>query len=420
MLTGRTPIDPKRLSTAGWIEVQRMILEEEPSKPSVLVSSLHLDAVQGSLPLKDNSQLSAVLRGELDWIVLKAIDKDRSRRYPTASQLAEDIERYLRDEPVEATPPSRVYLFRKFARRNRGLLVALTSVLVTLIMGIVATGYAAKTAFELKAQAESRERQAIRAATAAGASMLLPQTEADRLAEGWIAEIEELKASGKDAQAVLSQSQYTVWHATWLAQHQQLDSALQLTADIYDRAKRDLGFSNPTFLALCNLRIQLLEATGDSPALSADLYGDLLQGLSASEDTSRTMSLLPQYAVALVRAERTEEAVSQLEDYVALQRKLLDPPSQPDLKRLRAAVDNLMSSGKVSTSLLSNLQSIIDTGRLDTIKGNQDDSELTADLKLLQGRWRCELWKEGQLIERMRVEFSVRTVRPIGLMRMIE
>ncbi len=131
-------------------------------------------------------------------------------------------------------------------------------------MGIVATGYAAKTAFELKAQAESRERQAIRAATAAGASMLLPQTEADRLAEGWIAEIEELKASGKDAQAVLSQSQYTVWHATWLAQHQQLDSALQLTADIYDRAKRDLGFSNPTFLALCNLRIQLLEATGDS------------------------------------------------------------------------------------------------------------------------------------------------------------
>ncbi len=132
------------------------------------------------------------------------------------------------------------------------------------------------------------------------------------------------------------------------------------------------------------------------------------------------MSLLPQYAVALVRAERTEEAVSQLEDYVALQRKLLDPPSQPDLKRLRAAVDNLMSSGKVSTSLLSNLQSIIDTGRLDTIKGNQDDSELTADLKLLQGRWRCELWKEGQLIERMRVEFSGTDSTTIGLMRMIE
>ncbi len=248
MLTGRTPIDPKRLSTAGWMEVQRMILDEEPSKPSVLVASLRLDASQGSLLTKEKSQISALLRGELDWIVLRAIDKDRSRRYPTASQLAEDIERYLNDVPVEARPPSRLYLFRKFARRNRGWLVASVAVLATLLIGIVATGYAAKTAFQMKAQAESRERQAIRAATAAGASMLLPETEAKRLAEGWLAEIEELKADGKHAQAVLSQSQYTVWHATWLAQHQQLNPALQLTAEIYDLAKSELGFPIPHFL----------------------------------------------------------------------------------------------------------------------------------------------------------------------------
>lgn len=406
MLTGRTPIDPKRLSTAAWADVQRMILEEEPSSPSVLVSSLRPDASHGPLLLKDNSQLSALLRGELDWIVLKAIDKDRSRRYPTASQLAGDIERYLNDEPVEATPPSRIYLFRKFARRNRGLLVASMAVLATLLIGLVATGYAAKTAFHLKAQAESRERQAIRAATAAGASMLLPESEANRLADGWLAEVAELKAHGKDAQAVLSQSQYTVWHATWLAQHQMLEPALQLTAKIYDRAKSDLGFTDPTFLALCNLRIQLLEASGDSPSLSADLYGDLLQGLSTSDDKSQAMSLLPQYAVALVRAERTEEAVSQLEEYAKLQRKHLVPPSQPDLKRLRAAVDNLMSSGKVSASLLSGLKSIIDTGRVDAKNSSQDDSELASDLEFLQGKWRCELWKNGKLAERMRVEFS--------------
>ncbi len=406
MLTGRTPIDPERLSTAGWLEVQRMIVEEEPSRPSVLVSSLRLGASQGSLLLKDKSQLSAMLRGELDWIVLKAIDKDRSRRYPTASQLAEDIERYLNDEPVEATPPSRVYLLRKFARRNRGLLAASMAVLATLLIGIVATGYAAMTALDLKVQAESRERQAIRAATAAGASMLLPKAEAQRLADGWLAEIEDLKAKGKEEQSVLSQSQYAVWHATWLAQHQQTMPALQLTANVYDRAKRSLGSSDPTFLALCNLRIQLLEASGESPTLAAKLYGDLLQGLSTSEDKSRTILLLPQYAAALVRAERIEEAVLQLENYVALQKKHLAPPSQPDLKRLRAAVDNLMSSGKVSTSLLSSLQSIIDTGRVDTSDISQDDTELAADLKLLQGNWRCEQWKEGKLAERMRVEFS--------------
>jgi serine/threonine protein kinase len=407
ILTGRTPIDPKRLSTAAWAEVQRMILEEEPSRPSVLVSSLQPDVSQKSpLLLKDKSQLSALLRGELDWIVLKAIDKDRSRRYPTASQLAADIERYLNDETVEATPPSRLYLFRKFARRNRGLLLASSAVGAALLIGIIATGYAAKTAFELKVQAEARERQAIRAATAAGASMLLPESEAQRLADGWLVEIEDLRASGKQAQAVLSQSQYTVWHASWLAQHQQLTSALQLTADIYDRAKSNLGNSDPTFLALCNLRIQLLEASGDSPSLSADLYGDLLQGLATSQDQAQTIPRLPQYAAVLVRAGRTQEALSQLENYVALQNKHPTPPSQPDLKRLRSAVDSLMNSGKVSSSLLSSLQSIIDTGRVDSSKVSQDDSELASDLKLLQGRWRGELWKDGKLAERMRVKFS--------------
>lgn len=406
MLTGRTPIDPKRLSTAAWAEVQRMILEEEPSRPSVLVSSLHPDVSQQSpLLLKDKSQLSALLRGELDWIVLKAIDKNRSRRYPTSSHLAADIERYLKDQPVEASPPSALYLFRKFARRNRGLLVASVTVLATLLIGIVATGYAAKIAFELKAQAESRERQAIRAATAAGASMLLPATEAQSIADGWLVEIKDLKANGKEAQAILSQSQYTVWHASWLAQHQHLPLALRLTADIYDQAKTDLGNSDPTFLALCNLRIQLLEASDDSPSLTANLFGDLLQGLAMSEDQAKTLPLLPQYAAALVRAGRVDEAVSQLEKYIDLQSTHPSPPTQADIKRLRSSIDKLMNSGKVSSRLLSSLESLCDTGRVDKNNPSKEDSELGNDLKCLQGKWRCGFWKEGKLSERMRVEF---------------
>ncbi len=407
MLTGRTPIDPKRLSTAGWAEVQRMILEEEPSRPSVLVSSLLSDvAPRSPLPFKDKLQWSALLRGELDWIVLKAIDKDRSRRYPTASQLAADIERYLNDEPVEATPPSRLYLFRKFARRNRGLLVASTAVLATLLIGIVATGYAAKTALELKAQAEARERQAIRAATAAGASVLLTEAEAQRLADGWLVEIEEMKANGKANQAVLSQTQYTVWHASWLAQHQQQEAALQLAADIYDRARDNLGVSDSAFLALCHLRIQLLGTSGGNPSLSADLYADLLQGLTNADDGPRTIPLLPQYATALIGAGRTQEAVAQLESYVELQKAQPAPPSQADIKRLRSAIDKLMSSGKIGPGLLSSLKSISDTGRVDASGTSKDDPELANDFKILQGEWRCEFWKESKLQERMRVEFS--------------
>jgi serine/threonine protein kinase len=404
LLTGRTPIDPKRLSTAAWAEVQRMIVEEEPSRPSALVSSSLSDVAHKShSPTTNKLQLSALLRGELDWIVLKAIDKDRSRRYPTASQFAADIERYLNDEPVEATPPSRLYLFRKFARRNRGLLAASTAVIATLFIGFVTTGYAAVTAFELKAQAESRERQAIRAATAVGASVLLPKAEAQNITDGWLIEIEELKRSGKQTQAVLSQAQFTVWRASWLSQHQQLNLAIQLTADIYDQAKSNLGSSDPTFLALCNLRIQLLEAGGENPALSATLYGDLLQAFDKSGDPERSMSLLPQYAVALVRANRTTEAITQLEKYVALQKTHPAPPSQADLKRLRSAIDNLMNSGKVDSALLSSLQSICDTGRLDA---SQTDSELAADFQNLQGTWKCEFWRNGKLAERMRVEFK--------------
>lgn len=404
LLTGRTPIDPKRLSTAAWAEVQRMIIEEEPSRPSALVSSSHSDVEHKShSPTTNNLRLSALLRGELDWIVLKAIDKDRSRRYPTASQFAADIERYLNDEPVEATPPSRLYLFRKFARRNRRLLVASTAVFATLCIGIITTGYAAVTALQLKSQAEARERQAIRAATAAGASVLLPEAEAQNIADGWLVEIEELKRSGKKTQAVLSQVQFTVWRASWLAQHSQLNLAIQLTADIYDQAKSDLGYTDPTFLALCNLRIQLLEAGGENPSLSADLYGDLLQAFTNSGDPERAMPLLPQYAVALVRANRTADAITQLEKYVALQKSHPAPPSQADQKRLRSAIDNLMNSGKVDSGLLSSLQSIRDTGRLDA---SQADSELAADFQSLQGTWRCEFWKNGKLAERMRVEFK--------------
>ncbi len=407
MLTGRTPIDPKRLSTAAWLEVQRMIVEEEPSKPSVLVSSFEADvAHRSSLRTMDKTHLSSMLRGELDWIVLKAIDKDRSRRYPTASQLAADIGRYLNDEPVEARPPSRMYLFRKFARRNRGVLIASTAVFATLVLGIVATGLTAKTALELKAQAEARERQAIRAATAAGTSIMLPDAEAQRLADGWQAEIEDLKQNRQASEAILSQVQFTVWRATWLAQHQQLDSALQLTADIYEPAKGELAFSDPTFLALCILRIQLLEGSGSNPSLSAELYADLLQGLTSAQDRSRTIPLLPQYAATLIRAGRTVEAISHLEQYVELQRIQPTPPSPIDIKRLRSAIDSLMSSGKVSANLLSSLKAISDTGRVDASSNSKDDPELINDHKLLQGNWHCDFWKNGKLTERMRVEFS--------------
>jgi serine/threonine protein kinase len=115
MLTGRTPIDPDTLKTAVWGELQRMIREDEPTRPSTLLTSMGADSnlvakARGTEP----AGLVTMLKGDLDWIVLKALEKDRTRRYATASELSEDIKRFLHDEPVTATPPSTLYKLRKF------------------------------------------------------------------------------------------------------------------------------------------------------------------------------------------------------------------------------------------------------------------------------------------------------------------
>jgi tetratricopeptide (TPR) repeat protein/serine/threonine protein kinase len=125
LLTGTTPLERKRLKDAPLLELLRVIREEEPQKPSTRLSTAEdLSSIAARRGLGPK-RLSDAVRGELDWIVMKALDKDRNRRYETASAFAQDVQRFLNDEPVLACPPSRGYRFRKFARRNR---VALTTV----------------------------------------------------------------------------------------------------------------------------------------------------------------------------------------------------------------------------------------------------------------------------------------------------
>ena len=119
LLTGSTPLERKRLKEAAMLEVLRLIREEEPPKPSTRLSTTdEMPSVAANRGLEPK-KLSGLVRGELDWIVMKALDKDRNRRYETANGFARDIQRYLDDEPVQACPPSTRYRLRKFARRNK-------------------------------------------------------------------------------------------------------------------------------------------------------------------------------------------------------------------------------------------------------------------------------------------------------------
>ena len=135
LLTGTTPFDKKRLKEASYEEIRRIIREEEPAKPSTRISTLGQAAATVSAQRKSEPRrLSQLFRGELDWIVMKALEKDRNRRYETASSFAADVQRYLHDEPVQACPPSTWYRVRKFVRRNKRALATVAMILLAVVI----------------------------------------------------------------------------------------------------------------------------------------------------------------------------------------------------------------------------------------------------------------------------------------------
>jgi serine/threonine protein kinase len=140
LLTGSTPITRKRMKSAAFAEVLRLIKEEDPPKPSTrLTQSKESLASLAALRKTDPKRLSSELKGELDWVVLKALEKDRTCRYETASGLARDFQRYLADEVIEARPPSARYRLRKSVIRNKGKVLAASLVLLALLAGITET-----------------------------------------------------------------------------------------------------------------------------------------------------------------------------------------------------------------------------------------------------------------------------------------
>src|SRR5438445_3776143 len=166
LLTGTTPFDKERLKEANYEELRRIIREEEPAKPSTRISTLGQAAATVSANRKSEPRrLSQLFRGGLDWIVMKALEKDRSRRYETASSFAADVQRYLADEPVQACPPSAGYKLRKFLRRNKGPVLA--SSLAALALALTGLGGGAawlwQRAEKNRGQAEAAREDADRA-----------------------------------------------------------------------------------------------------------------------------------------------------------------------------------------------------------------------------------------------------------------
>ena len=156
LLTGTTPFDKKRFAKAAYDEIRRLIREEEPPKPSMRLSTSDSIASIAAQRHTEPAKLSKLIRGDLDWITMKALEKDRTRRYETANGLARDIERYLSDEPVEACPPSATYRLRKFARKNRAALTTTAAIALLLVAGAAVSTWQAVRATQAEAAARGR------------------------------------------------------------------------------------------------------------------------------------------------------------------------------------------------------------------------------------------------------------------------
>jgi serine/threonine protein kinase/DNA-binding SARP family transcriptional activator len=163
LLTGTVPFSRQELKAAGLAEMLHILKDVEPPRPSTRLSSSENLPGVAAVRQTEPRQLTRLVRGELDWIVMKALEKDRGRRYETANGFARDLERYLADEPVVAGPPSAGYRLRKFVKRNRPQVVAGLVVLVALVGGVAGTTWGLVRAEQSRSDAETQRDKAVAA-----------------------------------------------------------------------------------------------------------------------------------------------------------------------------------------------------------------------------------------------------------------
>ncbi|MEN9974262.1 MAG: hypothetical protein RLZZ282_268, partial [Verrucomicrobiota bacterium] len=214
LLTGVPPFDQATLIKAGYEEMRRIIREVEPIRPSQRLTSLHAEQAAPSAAARrlSGDWLHRLIAADLDWIVMKAIDKSRDRRYDTAAALSEDIARFLADEPVTAKPPSAIYLFRKFAKRHRAGFLVTCGFAVVLVATAVFSTWLALRATKAEALAGERLGEAVAERNAKDRALQEAQattrllTQAEELARQRLAEaVTERNAKDRalqDAQAV--------------------------------------------------------------------------------------------------------------------------------------------------------------------------------------------------------------------------
>jgi tetratricopeptide (TPR) repeat protein len=364
LLTGTTPLEKKRFAKAAYDEIRRLIRDEEPPKPSTRLSTSDSIVSIAAQRQMEPAKLSKLIRGDLDWITMKCLEKDRTRRYETANGLARDVEHYLRDEPVEACPPSATYRLRKFAKKNRAALTTAATIAVLLVAGIAMSAWQAVRATQAerdaqaaKKQAETNEQKALAAQASeanlrkgAEANEKKAETEATRSAEVAKFMRDMLKgvgpsvALGRDTKLLREILDQTAGRLNDLKVQPEVESDLCVTLGAVYRDLGDYPKAEAMLQQALVIRKKLFGEKSLEVAAVLDLLGQVLhrngkpdeaevayrQALAAREELAGHESLqvassLNHLGSLLRNQNKRDEAEAKLREGLALRKRLLSP-----------------------------------------------------------------------------------------------
>ncbi len=342
LLTGTTPLDRRSLGEAALLEVLRIVREVDAPRPSAKLSTSEaLPSIAANRNIEP-AKLAKLMQGELDWLLLKALEKDRARRYETANGLARDIQHYLADEVVEARPPSTAYRLRKFVRRHKGRVLAASLVLLVLLAGICGTTFGLIRAEQQKQRAEAGEKLAGQRLTRVEEEKRVAQAVRNFLQNKLLGQADTsvqanalLNAGGSSAEAKLNPTIREL-----------LDrAALELAPD-----KIEANFPNEPLV-----QAELLNTVGDTYRGVGE-YDRAIQFLTrAAEllkthvgaDHADTLATISRLAEAYRQAEKLPQAIELFKRVSDAFEKKLGPDDPDTLRALNDLANTYRSAGKL-------------------------------------------------------------------------
>jgi serine/threonine protein kinase len=361
LLTGSTPLERQRVRHAAYTEVVRMIKEDEPPRPSIRLSTSATLAAVAAARKTEPAKLARLIRGELDWIVMKCLEKDRTRRYETANGLVRDLERYLADEPVEACPPSAAYKLMKLARKYKKGVAVATAFIMVLVAGAIVSALLAVRATRAEAE-ERRERDAAAKALAQSEAVsdfltkdLLGQAAPEQNERARKVTVEDLL--GRAAQRIDNQAKF--------ADQPEVEATLRLIIGNTLYKLGDMRAAEPHVRRALVLRRQALGPEHpDTLMAQEDLAFLLEQGISDAKEIlplaqstwearrrvlgpehPRTLESLDTYCNALTQAERYAQAAELRRQCLEGRRRVLGEKHPETLQSMANLTADLGSQG---------------------------------------------------------------------------